>query len=736
MAAAPAATDAALVARLRERDRSAWEEVYRAYGERLYRFAYHLAGNPHDAADLVQETFVRALPRLDSLDPEGLNLGAYLLTTEKNLFLKSVERTRRAEPVEVVPEPSEPGPLDEDPARSALLRRQQEEVRVANARLQPRQRLVLALRELEDKSYAEIGELVGLKENAVAQLILRARQRLREELRLVQVDESRLPEECRAFLPALSAHLDGQLRGAERERTLAHLETCPYCQAALEDMREASRRYRSLVPPFIALEELMRKIDDALAASAYWERPSRGLSARLRRHRRLVVAAAVLGLALLGAAGGGAGYLASRDGGGGGEAAPTLPPPAGAAVTEPMDTEPPPQDAGTVPQELTPEPPTPPAATPGPPPPEPKPPETGGAPPETEPAAPPVAPAPAPARPDLVVSATDATITVTNRGRGRAGPFAVAIGGVTLRFPGLQPGASVTRSLPSSCAARHAVVDAGNRVREANERNNSVAVPARTCLPDLVVSAATETSITVANAGNAASGPFEVAVEGAAPLGFAGLAPGARETRTIPSACAPRTATVDPAGRVRERNEANNTATVPARTCLPDLVVTATQTSVTVTNGGEGASSPFEVDIEGTATLSFGGLAAGKSETREIAASCSTRKAVADPRNQVQESNETNNTVTVPAKTCLPDLVFTRVTGSSFTVTNAGDAPAGPFVVVVQGVGPFTFSGLAPGASVTRTFPCSSALRQAVIDPQGQVAESNEQNNRATVPAC
>lgn len=78
-------------------------------------------------------------------------------------------------------------------------------MRLANAKLAPRQRLVLALRELEDKSYAEIGELVGLKENAVAQLISRARQSLREELRLLQVDPERLPEQCRTFLPLLSA---------------------------------------------------------------------------------------------------------------------------------------------------------------------------------------------------------------------------------------------------------------------------------------------------------------------------------------------------------------------------------------------------------------------------------------------------------------------------------------------------------------------------------------------------
>jgi RNA polymerase sigma factor (sigma-70 family) len=290
MAIAPAASDAVLVERLRRRDRGAWEEIYRLYGERLYRFAYRLTGNPHDAADLVQETLVRALPRLERVRGE-VNVGAYLLATERNLFLKGIERAKRQRPVETVPEPSGPAPIEEDPERSALLARQQEEVRSANADLAPRQRLVLALRELEDRSYAEIGELVGLNENAVAQLISRARQRLREELRLVQVDRSRLAVECQSFLPLLSAHLDGQLKGAQAERTLAHLGWCQACPAALADMREASRRHRTLFP---LLPEIYDRVEDALAAP-------RSRSVR-RRRVRLVAAAAVGSVVLAGGA--------------------------------------------------------------------------------------------------------------------------------------------------------------------------------------------------------------------------------------------------------------------------------------------------------------------------------------------------------------------------------------------------------------------------------------------------
>jgi RNA polymerase sigma factor (sigma-70 family) len=302
MTVAPAPSDAALVARLRSRDRTAWEDVYALYGERLYKFAYHLTGNPHDSADLVQETFVRVLPKLDSLDPETLDLGAYLFATERNLFLKSIERTKRQQPVDEIPEPTGPRPIEDDPQRSTLLADQQERVRRANAALAPRQRLVLALRELEDRSYAEIGELVGLKENAVAQLISRARLRLREELRLVEVDRSKLPEECQALLPLLSSYLDGQLKGADAERTVAHLESCEHCQKALTEMREASRLYRALYP--IPFPELFGRIDDALAAGGFWEPAAAGLRG-LARSKGVILACLIAGsiglLAVVGA---------------------------------------------------------------------------------------------------------------------------------------------------------------------------------------------------------------------------------------------------------------------------------------------------------------------------------------------------------------------------------------------------------------------------------------------------
>ena len=81
-----------------------------------------------------------------------------------------------------------------------------------------------------------------------------------------------------------------------------------------------------------------------------------------------------------------------------------------------------------------------------------------------------------------------------------------------------------------------------------------------------------------------------------------------------------------------------------------------------------------------------------------------------------------------------PDLVISQLTENSFVVTNIGNAPAGAFVVSVTLVGNFTFGGLAPGQSQTRTWStCRRGTITAIADRGGTVAESNEGNNSRTI---
>lgn len=691
MATAPPRPDARLVRRLRERDRTAWEELYAAYGPRLRGYALRLAGNAHDADDLVQETFVRALPRLDRLDPDTVELAPYLFTTLRNTFLKGVERGGRTSPVEEVPEPEEPQPIEDDPVRGTLLRSQQEEVRVANARLAPRQRLVLALRELEDRSYAEIGAVVGLNENAVAQLISRARESLRTELRLAQLDPQRLPEECRSFLPLLSRHLDGQLKGEPLERTLAHVEGCERCQDALESMREASRRYRTLFPPLVGGEEAhAATIDLKLTSSGYWEaRRLRLLQGRSRRTLGLAGAAVVAALA---AAGAGVAILAVGEGSEPSEAALA----AAAAATQPPES--------TTTQALDPAPPPPTLAVEAP--------ETSASP---EP------PAPADAAPARPAPTTTARRTARPRQARPTTTRPTTTGRTTTR-------ATATTRVPTTTAPRAAA-------RTPTSPTTTRAAPPAAPPPQVTITArppalTTETSASFSFRASTGEVTFLCRLDGApfapcrSPRRLAGLVPG---VHVFAVRARGRGGNVGPA--VTARWEVLEPDTAP-----PTVAITAVTTT-----GGDAtfAFTASEPDVAFACSLDGGPFepcASPKSYTGLLPGAHTFAVLATDPAGNVGPPAQ--HTWTVPR--LLPDLVISDLTTRSFTVANIGTAPAGAFVVSVTLVGVFTFAGLAPGESVTRSWsPCRRGTITAVADRANTVEESDERNNvRSILSTC
>lgn len=676
MATAPPRPDAVLVRRLRERDRTAWEELYALYGPRLRGYAFRLAGNPHDADDLVQETFVRALPRLDRLDPDTVELAPYLFTTLRNTFLKGVERSGRATPVEEVPEPEEPPPIEDDPERSTLLRHQQEEVRVANARLAPRQRLVLALRELEDRSYAEIGTVVGLNENAVAQLISRARESLRTELRLAQVDPGRLPEECRRFLPQLSRHLDGHLHGGPLQATLAHLEGCERCQDALASMREASRRYRTLFPPFAGGEDAhAAAIDVELTAGGYWEpRRAPPWGGRSRR------ATAVLGtVAVAALAGAGAGVAVFASGEEPRPVAAATARPAAAAPTTAAATAPETTVAAPAAAATTETPATGPAPTTA---------QVTGPKPAPKPVAapkPPAKPEPKPPGPAVKEAPSAPTTTAAPKPPAAPPPPAKA---ATVPADSTPPGVTIT--------ARPA----------ASTHETAASFAFR----------ASESQVTFScRLDSAAFSPC------ASPKRYTGLAPG---VHVFSVRARDRAGNVGPAASARWE-------VVPPDTTPPSVSLSA------ATRGGEAAftftaSEPevvFACSLDGgpfepcTSPRGYAGLAPGN-HTFAVRAT--------DGAGNTGAAAEHAWTIARP----LPDLVITALTDRSFTVSNLGPVPAGAFAVSVTLVGTFTFAGLAPGQSASRTWsPCRRGTITAVADRGGAVEESDERNNTRSITA-
>ncbi|MGE0027895.1 MAG: sigma-70 family RNA polymerase sigma factor [Thermoleophilia bacterium] len=230
-------------------DREAFAELFGRHERGLYNVAFRLTGDREDAADITQEAFLRVFARIGDLAGREVNLPAYLHRTARNLVYDRSARRARETPVdELVGAAGADESMDADPQLTAVVGAQGDEVRAANARLPERHRLVLALRELEDMSYGDIGRVLDVTPGAVAQLLARARMALRRELRLEQVDAGALDPACRARLGDIGALIDGELDPDRAQVLTAHMATCAACQSSRAAFEDARVTYRAWLP--------------------------------------------------------------------------------------------------------------------------------------------------------------------------------------------------------------------------------------------------------------------------------------------------------------------------------------------------------------------------------------------------------------------------------------------------------------------------------------------------------
>jgi len=157
-----------------------WDELVCQHADRVYRLAYRLSGNQHDAEDLTQETFIRVFRSLQSYQPGTFEGWLHRITT--NLFLDMVRRRGRIR-MEALPEdydrvPSD-GPTPEQIYHDSRLGA---DLQAALDSLPAEFRAAVVLCDIEGLSYEEIGATLGVKLGTVRSRIHRGRQALRDYL--------------------------------------------------------------------------------------------------------------------------------------------------------------------------------------------------------------------------------------------------------------------------------------------------------------------------------------------------------------------------------------------------------------------------------------------------------------------------------------------------------------------------------------------------------------------------
>ena len=250
--------DAALARRAAAGDGAAFATLYDRHERQTYNLCYRITGSPEDAADATQETFAAVLERLPRLDGRELNFGAYLMTAARNASYDAIARRKRALPTGDIPDSAAPlgtgGDDPDGPERRALREAHQEQIRAANEGLPPRQREALALRELEELSYDEVAEVMGMNRNSVAQLISRARINLREGLRQTALGSVAADSpQCERAMPLLAMRQDDVLDDDAAGWLAEHLVGCGTCRVRLDAMEEAAVAYRLWLPLVPAL---------------------------------------------------------------------------------------------------------------------------------------------------------------------------------------------------------------------------------------------------------------------------------------------------------------------------------------------------------------------------------------------------------------------------------------------------------------------------------------------------
>jgi RNA polymerase sigma-70 factor (ECF subfamily) len=171
-------SDQALVARAKQGDKEAFGDLYERHLDEIQRYIYYRVANRFDAEDLTETVFLRAWEALPRLNADHVNLRAWLYRIAHNLVVDYYRSHKTSTELAA----SQAQDDDPPPESQSQIRAEYQRLAEAIRSLDPSLQQVIVCRFINELSHAETAQVMGIKEEYVRVLQLRALRKLRQWL--------------------------------------------------------------------------------------------------------------------------------------------------------------------------------------------------------------------------------------------------------------------------------------------------------------------------------------------------------------------------------------------------------------------------------------------------------------------------------------------------------------------------------------------------------------------------
>lgn len=187
-------SDEALVRRTREGDFNAFERLFERHRKMVYRYAYRMTPRRDDAEDVVQEVFVRAYQNLHRYRDEA-KFTTWLLRIATNLGTDRARMSHRRQHLEQQEAGSAlvwmtQGEI-EDPVQNLERDRRRLALQKAMSALPAHHRNMIVLRDIEEREYSDIAQILDCTIGGAKLRVLRARRALRDRIAPLLEEDSK-----------------------------------------------------------------------------------------------------------------------------------------------------------------------------------------------------------------------------------------------------------------------------------------------------------------------------------------------------------------------------------------------------------------------------------------------------------------------------------------------------------------------------------------------------------------